>query len=70
MTVTAERVRELLDYDPETGLLRWRVSRGSVAAGTAVCYVNSVTPIGGALGDLAVMNVSWPTSGTVAGWGL
>jgi hypothetical protein len=43
---------------------------GSIAAGTAVCYVNSVTPIGGALGDLAVMNVSWPTSGTVAGWGL
>lgn len=43
---------------------------GSATAGTAVCYVNSVTPIGGALGDLAVMNVSWPTSGTVTGWGL
>lgn len=43
---------------------------GATTSGTAVCFVNSVTPIGGALGDLAVMNVSWPTSGTVTGWGL
>ena len=43
---------------------------GSITSGTAVCYVNSITPIGGALGDLAVMNVSWPTSGTVTGWSL
>ncbi len=43
---------------------------GAATSGTAVCYVNSVTPIGGALGDLAVMNVTWPTSGTVTGWGL
>jgi hypothetical protein len=39
-------------------------------SGTAVCYVNSVTPFGGALGDLAVMSLSWPTHGTVTGWGL
>lgn len=26
--LTAERVRELLDYDPSTGEFRWRVSRG------------------------------------------
>ena len=43
---------------------------GSPTSGTAVCYVNSITPIGGAVGDLAVQNVSWPTSGTVTGWGL
>lgn len=43
---------------------------GVATSGTAVCYVNSVTPIGGALGDLAVQNLSWPTSGTVTGWAL
>lgn len=42
----------------------------TATSGTAVCYVNSVTPIGGALGDLAVMNLSWPTHGTVTGWSL
>ncbi|UDL87989.1 HNH endonuclease [Mesorhizobium sp. PAMC28654] len=26
--LTAERARELLDYDPETGALNWRVPRG------------------------------------------
>lgn len=26
---TAERVRELLDYEPKTGLLRWRVRKSS-----------------------------------------
>lgn len=32
--ISAERVRELLDYDPETGLLRWRAQRCNVAAGS------------------------------------
>jgi len=32
-TITVERVRELLDYDPETGVLTWKLSRGSVRAG-------------------------------------
>ena len=31
--ITADLVRSLLDYDADTGLLRWRVSRGSVQAG-------------------------------------
>lgn len=43
---------------------------GVATSGTAVCYVNSVTPFGGAIGDLAVMNLSWPTNGTVTGFGL
>src|SRR5439155_1711101 len=33
--VTAERLRELLAYAPETGLFYWRRKRGSAAAGRA-----------------------------------
>lgn len=43
---------------------------GNATSGTAVCYVNAVNPIGGAIGDLAVQSVSWPTHGTVTGWSL
>lgn len=31
--LTAERVRELLDYDPDTGVFSWRVNRSNVKAG-------------------------------------
>jgi len=30
---TLERIRELLDYDPKTGNLIWRINRGNVKAG-------------------------------------
>src|SRR5262249_49940475 len=36
--ITAERARELLDYDPATGIMCWKVSRGGTRAGDrAVC---------------------------------
>lgn len=34
--LTAERLRELLDYSPETGEIRWRVNRGGTARADSV----------------------------------
>lgn len=40
---SAERVRELLDYDPTTGLMKWRVARyRRVKAGAVAGYCNKV----------------------------
>lgn len=42
---------------------------GSVSATnpsyTAVCLVNQLSPVAGAVGDVATQSVTWPTSGTV-----
>ena len=32
--ITAEYARQLLDYDPETGVLRWKEDRGHMKAGS------------------------------------
>lgn len=40
--ITAERARELLAYDPDTGILTWRISRGNgVCAGAIAGRVNA-----------------------------
>lgn len=36
--LTAERVRELLDYEPETGEFRWRIARSGVVVGKVAGY--------------------------------
>lgn len=43
---------------------------GETVAGTAVCLITSLTPFGGAVGDLMTQDVTWPTVGTVTGFGL
>jgi hypothetical protein len=41
MMLTAERLREVLSYSPETGLFYWREQRGSVRSGARAGHVDS-----------------------------
>lgn len=41
--LTAERLRSLLHYDPETGLLTWSVTRRQIRAGSAAGSLNKST---------------------------
>lgn len=41
--LTAERARELLEYDPATGVLRWRVSHGTMRAGAEAGHIHTAT---------------------------
>jgi len=38
--LTVNRAREFFDYDPTTGILTWRISKGTIKAGSAVTSIN------------------------------
>lgn len=42
--ISRERLLELLHYDPETGVFRWRIKRARIEAGTIVGNENKTRP--------------------------
>lgn len=43
---------------------------GGTLAGTVTALVVTTQPVNGAVGDLSTSSVTWPTTGTVVGFGL
>lgn len=43
MKLTQKRLKELLDYNPKTGIFTWLISRGSIKKGNISGYVNKST---------------------------
>ncbi len=39
--ITAKRLRQLLDYDPVTGVFRWKVQRGRVSVGEVAGHIHA-----------------------------
>lgn len=39
--ITAQRLRDLLAYDPETGIMKWRIASGRVKPGTPITCTDS-----------------------------
>lgn len=55
-----ERVHELLDYDPETGIFRWKLSRGRQPAGAKAGYVDDGKMVVGIDGKIyRLHHVAW-----------
>lgn len=42
LSLTQDRLRELVSYDPDTGIFVWRKSRGPVAAGDSANSINAL----------------------------
>lgn len=42
MTISQEEIRNLLDYNPDTGLFFWKRNRGKILAGTKAGHPNSM----------------------------
>ena len=42
LALTAELARDVMDYDPDTGVFRWKASRGARRAGAVAGHLASI----------------------------